>query len=338
MRVTIIVLAYNGARYLPACLASLADLPAGFHTLVVDNGSRDESVAIARAAPGQPAVIENNRNLGFSGGMNVGMRAALGLDARPELGLAPADVVVLLNQDTCCLPGWAAAIVAPLDDPRVAAVGCAIYADDQRTLQHVGGRVAEPRGLTSHIGAGELDHGQYHQILPVEYATGAALALRASALLAVGLFDERYNPAYMEEVDLCARLRRAGFEIVVNPAARLVHYEGISTPDSLLRAYWANRGRLLFLIKSRELATLAGPFATAERDAIRADRSAPIVRGLKRAYLQALADLPDWYAARAAFQGRLVPAHERAQLQALLADLRDACIVRDAELTREAYQ
>ena len=62
-----------------------------------------------------------------------------------RLDQTPADVVVLLNQDTRCLAGWPEAILAPFDDPAVGAVGCKIYADDERTILHVGAGLDAPR-------------------------------------------------------------------------------------------------------------------------------------------------------------------------------------------------
>jgi GT2 family glycosyltransferase len=330
VNVVVVVLAYNGAAYLPECLGSLAGLPADFHTLVVDNGSSDESVAVARAAGGV-AVVENGENLGFSGGMNRGMRLALGDETAPGIELPPADVVILLNQDTRCLPGWAAAIVAPFEDAAVGAVGCKIL-DDEGTIQHVGGGLEEPLARTYHVGQGERDDGQYSQVVDVPYATGAALALRAGSLREVGLFDERFSPAYMEEVDLCFRLRRAGYRVVVNPAAAVVHYEGVSTPDPMLRAYWFNRGRLLFLLKHRSAAELTGAFARAEAAYIRATEHRFLVRALKRAYLDAIVRLPDWSRARAASQGAPLSRDEYSQILDLYASIRDVCAQRDAEL------
>jgi GT2 family glycosyltransferase len=335
VNVTVVVLAYNGAKYLPECLGSLSDLPPNFQVLVVDNGSADESAAIARAAG--VALVENGTNLGFSGGMNRGMRLAMGLEALPGLALRPADIVVLLNQDTRCLPGWSEAIIAPFCDARVGAVGCMILADDGQTILHVGGRLEEPQGFTAHIGQGERDDGQYHEIADVEYATGAALALRTSALREIGLLDERYSPAYMEEVDLCARLRRAGYRVVVTPLARVVHHEGISTPDQHLRAYWFNRGRLLFLLKHRDMAHLLGPFAEAERTYARLPHSPQMLAVFKRAYLDALIRLPDWYAARAASLGTARSTDEYDQLAALLAALRDTYVQHHSDLFKQQY-
>ena len=202
-------------------------------------------------------------------------------------------------------------------------MGCKILAGDERTITHVGGVVERPRATTRHLGAGEADAGQYRDLLDAEYATGAALALRASALRQVGMFDERFNPAYMEEVDLCARLRRAGQRVVVNPAAAAVHYEGGSTPDLLRRAHWFNRGRLLFLIKQAALTELLGPFAQAERAHIQSIGDVAMLRAEQRAYTDALARLPSWHAARLELLGAPADLAERAQLARLLASLRE---------------
>ncbi len=167
--------------------------------------------------------------------------------------------------------------------------------------------------------------------MDVPYATGAALALRTSVLQQVGLFDERYNPGYMEEVDLCARIWQAGYRVVVNPVARLIHLEGSSTSDPLARSHWYNRGRLLFLIKTRPLPQLLDAFAAAERAYVQPRGGQEDLRALKRAYLDAILRLPDWCVARETARGERVEQHEYEQLLGLLVSLRDHCVRADAD-------
>src|SRR5690242_2089522 len=125
MKATVIVLSWNGAGHLPGCLDALR---AQRHTpadlLVVDNGSSDGSAELVRSRYPQARLVENGRNLGFSAGMNVGIRL---LREAPE----PPDAVVLLNQDTLVEPDWLKNVLAPLAaDERTGAVGCKIYYPD----------------------------------------------------------------------------------------------------------------------------------------------------------------------------------------------------------------
>ncbi|GIV98008.1 MAG: hypothetical protein KatS3mg057_2665 [Herpetosiphonaceae bacterium] len=172
----------------------------------------------------------------------------------------------------------------------------------------------------------------------MDYVTGAALVIRADVLNQIGLFDELYNPAYMEEVDLCLRVRRAGYRIVVNPDACLIHYEGTATTEHVQRLHWFNRGRLLFLIKTRPLSQLLTEFATAERAYFKTTRDFTNMRAIKRAYLDAILRLDAWCAAREVYQGQPVLQDDREQLMDLLVSLRNDCIRADCEKIDQRFQ
>lgn len=317
MRSAVVVLTWNGGDPAMRCLASLAALrPAPDQVLVVDNASADGTPE--RVAAQFPAVtlLRNDSNLGFSGGMNVGIAALLAQAEAP-------DAVVLLNQDAEVDPGWLGAIVAPLAaDAGVGAVGCKIRYPDG-TLQHAGVTLDWPRTLARHVGWHEADRGQHDAPAGVDYVTAAAVALRADALRAVGGFDEGYAPAYFEDLDLCARLRRAGYAVRYEPAATLVHQESTSLRDELVRSAHYNRGRLRFVLKTFPLDQIAGPFAAAERAFFHQHGNHPESRALRWAYAETLAALPGIVAARRALEPDL-PADAEATLHALLLDLRRA--------------
>ena len=207
MKAAVIVLSWNGIRDLPACLSAvLAQQGAEAQLLVVDNGSTDGSAALVREHYPDVRLVENGRNLGFSAGMNVGMRL---LRESPD----PPEVVILLNQDTIVAPDWLGSILAPLQqNQQVGAVGCKIYYPDGRTIQHAGGWLEPGRAVSRHYGYGEVDVGQHDQPRAVEYVTGAAIALRIRALDEVGL-DEGF----------AARLRDKGHgsqRVAVTPGGR----------------------------------------------------------------------------------------------------------------------
>ncbi|MFN8535804.1 MAG: glycosyltransferase [Dehalococcoidia bacterium] len=235
-----IVLLWNGAPFVAACVASIrAQTLAKVEIILVDNASRDDTVAIVeRAFPDLP-LIRNERNLGFAGGMNVGIRAAR------------APIVVLLNQDLVLNPDCLARIVnAFAEEPSAGAVGCKIFFPDRMLLQHAGGYLERPLALGHHYGYGELDTGQYDEPRDVEYVTGAAIGLRRGALDEVGLLDEQFWPGYFEEVDLCRRLLDAGWRVCYRPEAVAVHWESTSlgrNSDPYYTAY--HRGRLRYVLK-----------------------------------------------------------------------------------------
>jgi GT2 family glycosyltransferase len=315
MKATVIVLSWNGAADLSACLdALLAQEGAAADLLVVDNGSTDDTVALVRGRYQTARLVENGRNLGFSAGMNVGIRL---LRETSE----PPDVVVLLNQDTIVAPDWLANILAPFEqDERVGAVGCKIYYPDGRTLQHAGAWLEPGRAIPRHYGYGELDEGQYDQPRDLEWVTGAALALRRSALDDVGLFDEGYSPAYIEDIDLCWRLRRAGYRVHYAPTATLRHGESRSTTDRVRLLALANRNRLRFVLKTFPTAKIWDEFFVAERARLALLTHGIESRFLLRAYLEGILQTNEWLAARANYYP--VSSSDTNQLGRLCAGLR----------------
>ncbi len=311
MKAVVIVLNWNGGNYIADCLAALQQQrPQPPEILVVDNGSSDGSLEMLRQEFPRVTLIENGRNLGFSGGMNVGLRRLP----------AQVDIAVLLNQDTIVDADWLAALVATFADEQIAAAGCKIYYPDGRTLQHAGGFL-DPARATSHlIGYGEIDRGDYNVVRDVEYVTGAALALRMSALAAVGLLDEGFDPAYFEDVELCWRLWRAGYRVVYQPAAVLRHAESTSLPDLVGRSTLVHQHRLRFVLKCFPAERLWGDFLAAERARIACVPEGPEARVLRRAYLRAALHAPEWIVARQ--ENYPVTPDEQEQLGRLFLDLR----------------
>ena len=322
MNSAVIVLTWNGGAEAIACLQRVHQLdPAPDIVLVVDNDSRDGTPDQVAALFPTFLLIRNPRNLGFAGGMNIGIRTLL--DQHP-----PPDVIILLNQDTLVDPGWLGAIIAPFTDPAVGAVGCKIRYPDG-TIQHAGLTLDWPLALPRHVGRDEPDRGQYDTPRDVNFITFAAVALRSEALQRIGLFDEGYNPAYFEDADLCVRLRRAGYLIRYEPRATLVHREATSQQDRLTHDALVHRGRLRFILKTYTLDEITGPFAQAEYDLIGRLKKLSEKRALRWAYDKTLADLPHiWLARRETNQD---VSEATAAVQRLLLNLQH-------ELSKSSYQ
>jgi GT2 family glycosyltransferase len=250
--ISIIVLTYGNRDFVDACLDTLAQQTwKPLEILFVDNASRDDSAAVGRAAmerlelPGRVMALE--QNLGCAGGNNVGWRAAAG------------EVIVFLNPDTELQPDCIEQLVLPLlEDEKIGVTGAKMYFPGGRIIQHAGG-IVHPNGMTNHHGAGREDNGEWDVARDVDYVTGAALAMRRGLMEKVGGFDEDYFPAYYEEVDLCLRVRRAGFRVVYIPTAVLVHHESVSVgkeSGTLHRLF--PRMRVRYLIKNLTLRQLTG--------------------------------------------------------------------------------
>jgi hypothetical protein len=221
--VTIVVLNWNGCEDTLACLASLmrAEL-GGARILVVDNGSRDDSVAAMRVRFPAVEVLALPENRGYAGGNNAGMQAALD---------AGAGGVLLLNNDTEVAPDFLPPLLDALaSSPLAAAVSSAVLRHDRPELLdvaycevHFGHRYG-----VQLVGANALVGEGFDRRLDVPVVSGCSLLMRAGALRAVGLFDEEYF-AYHEDVDWCLRAARLGYRFFYEPYSRVYHRQSGST-------------------------------------------------------------------------------------------------------------
>jgi GT2 family glycosyltransferase len=252
MTFSLVIPVWNGATVIGQCLEAIyaLDNDRPLEVIAVDNASRDESAHLIAARFPQVTLLPQPVNLGFAGGVNVGIRAARG------------DVIVLLNQD--CLPqsGWLRALAAAFEArPDFGIAGCTLYTPDNQ-IDHAGARLMRPGALGEHL----TDVGGESR--PVEYVTGAAMAIRRSAFDAIGLFDEGFYPAYFEEADFCFRAHRRGLETGYVPAARLTHLRSSREAQADLIKHWANQQRMRyrFVIKQFDAREI-GDFIAYELDA-----------------------------------------------------------------------
>lgn len=281
--VSVIVVNYNAGELLDRCLDSLGARRAEptAEVILVDNDSSDGSAERAARQHPDVTLIRTGRNLGFAGGVQQGVDQARG------------TILVLLNPDAEIYPDTLAELASGLaGDSRLAVAGCKIYEPDRSTLQHAGA-VLHPSLITSHLGRGEADHGQYDQPAEVDYVTGAALAVRRVVWDKLGGLDPGYRPGYYEETELCLRARRQGYRVKVLPKARAVHHESTSSGKLSARFFYHyHRNRLRFLIRNFSPAHWLLRFAPAElrwlNHSMPPEQRLPILR----AYLVNLARFP----------------------------------------------
>lgn len=267
--VTLVLVTYNSADQLAACLTALRavqyDPPP--RLVVVDNASDDASIALVRRFAPAALVLPQPTNLGFGPAVNLGVMAA------------PSELVALLNPDTVVHPNWLAPLVAAAAAPTCGIAGSKILAHDGQTLLHAGGTVDPHTLLTEHRGAGERDHGQYDQAVDLPFVTGASLVLRRAVWAQLGGFDVGFFPAYVEDLDLCWRAQHHGLTCRYVPQSVLRHTESPSTGKfSGSYYYYAHRNRFRFACKHLPWATLWGDFCVAEAE--RLTRAAPLDRAV----------------------------------------------------------
>jgi GT2 family glycosyltransferase len=274
MDLGIVIVNWNVRDLLAACLDSVyLDLAQSGSRLkasvvVVDNGSRDGSVAMLRRQFPRTAVLEAD-NRGMGAGNNRGLR--LLLEQYQPFGL------MVLNPDTVVGPGSLAALVDFLRAHPRAGVAAPKLLNPDGTLQHAGfhfpgltqlafdlfpppGRLARliNSPLNGRYPAAAYAAGQPFQ---VDHTLGAAFVVRSEAIRQVGVFDETFA-LYCEEIDWQWRLARAGWERWMVPAAEVVHHGGQSTrqqaAQSLLQL-WTSRRRLYQRYHGPALNAVAGP-------------------------------------------------------------------------------
>jgi GT2 family glycosyltransferase len=256
--ITVVIPVRNGVRFLGRCLDALyaqqhAAPELSLCIVAVDNASIDGSADfVVRRYPGVQ-LIRNSENRGFAGGCNQGLAGH------------PADVAILLNQDTCVYAGWLRALVRAFDDPAVGVVGCKSFYPGGKRLQHAGAYIQRPRLIGIHYGHREIDGGQGDESRAVEWVTGASFAIRRAVIERVGLLDEGFWPGYFEDMDYCLRTQAAGYQVWYCAEAMLEHQETSSGIAQEVIERFYQRGRLRLSLKHLSPDQWLHEFLPAER-------------------------------------------------------------------------
>lgn len=246
------IVSYNTCALLRDCLNSLAQCPLDVAVAVVDNGSRDDSVAMVRRDFPDVQLIVPERNEGFARGTNIAMRALYA--THPQL-----TTMIMLNPDTVVHAGAIEALVAFLGaHPRVGVVSPRLLNSDG-TLQRAAFRFPTPAMTFFDLfPPGEATPGRFYDSwwngryaqevdgsapFPIDHPLGACMAVRSEVLQSVGMLDEAFF-MYGEEVDWCQKVRHAGWAIWQQPAAVVTHIGGASSRQfrgPMLKALWRSR-------------------------------------------------------------------------------------------------
>ena len=214
-----VIVNWNGWLDTLDCLASLREQDYGnLQIIVVDNGSTDDSVQRIRSAFPEAKLIETGKNIGFPSGCNVGLRAALE---------GSAEFLWLLNNDTVCPPDTVRKLVQrAAASPKAGLVGTVLfYAHDPAKVQAWGGgRVVPWIGYTTHFEA-PTAFGRNC------YTTFASVLARRKMLEEIGLLYEGFF-MYCDDSDLCLRMQKTKWKIVMAEDTAVLHKEGASTATS----------------------------------------------------------------------------------------------------------
>jgi GT2 family glycosyltransferase len=238
-------------------------------TYVVDN-SRSASLAKKISRMPRVTYIESPGNIGFATGNNLGLRQAVA---------DGAQILILLNNDTLIRPDFISQVMkSRITKSDVGMVGGLIYfapgfeykdtyskKDLGRVIWYAGGEFDAANVYGSHRGVDEVDIGQYSSTNKTGFVTGCLMVLKADVLAKAGYFDDRFF-LYLEDLDLCHRVAKAGYKVIYDPSIQIHHKvaqsSGIGSP---LNDYFITRNRLLFGFKHSPLRTKLALFREALR-------------------------------------------------------------------------
>lgn len=246
IKISIITINYNGVKDTCELIESLPLEEQSIEVIVVDNASKEDEATIITNRFPQVKVIRSERNLGFAGGNNLGIKAARG---RYLFFINNDTILRCKKEDVRCKMFF-----QPLTDrlessPEIGMVCPKIrFAWENHPIQFAGYTPLSCYTMRNHsIGFGETDRGQYDTAHPTPYAHGAAMMVKREALEKVGLMPECYF-LYYEELDWSMMFTRAGYSIWYEPACTIYHKESQATgQNSPLKTYFLTRNRLLFV-------------------------------------------------------------------------------------------
>jgi len=233
--VCLIILTWNALAYTQRCLEALRTrtVHPTWRLVVVDNGSTDGTVEWLRAtvaaegASSRITLVENATNLGFTKGVNLGLRACR----------ADEDVVLMNNDIVVVDPEWLTNLAdIAHEGPRTGVVGTRLVDGDGR-INHTGSYMPPISLYGQQMGGGELDIGQCVRTRDVECVVFAQVYLRRDCLDAVGPLDETFF-AYFEDTDWCFRARQAGFDVRYAGGVSPVHFHNTSTRENAVD-FWS---------------------------------------------------------------------------------------------------
>jgi hypothetical protein len=242
--VQVVVLNWNGCADTVACLDSLnKQVLARLQVILVDNHSGDNTVASVRERFPGVKIIQNQENLGYAGGNNVGIQEALKQDC---------DYILVLNNDTVLDPKCIVYLVQEMDAyPSAAAVSpISYFLSDPEKVYFAGGEITHD-GEMKHIGYGLSDNDLLSESQTTKWLSGCAILFRKGALRQVGLFDPSYFLIF-EDSDWSLRAVQAGYQLRIVPQAKIWHKVSSSFGGNwnLTFTYYYYRNQLYWIGKN----------------------------------------------------------------------------------------
>jgi GT2 family glycosyltransferase len=245
--VDIVILNYNGRKFIDECIQTVQQSTySNKHIYVLDNASTHDDVAYIIANYPAVKIIQNPNNNGYCAAYNLALQFCTG------------DYIICLNNDVAVAPNWIESMVELAEsDESIAAIQPKLLSYfDETEFEYAGasGGKMDVYGFPFLRGrvfdSIEKDHQQYDNITQIFWASGAALFMRKSALKYSGFFDETIVH-HMDEIDLCWRLRMAGYKLFVQPKSVIKHIGGATIQTkSFKKIYWNHRNSIYIMLKN----------------------------------------------------------------------------------------
>lgn len=228
-QVSIIIVTFNGRKHILNCLESIKKTTyVNYEVIVVDNGSKDGTSEIIKKNFPDVKLILNNRNLGFTGGNNEGIKQAKG------------SIIFLLNDDTIIHSRLIEVLVKELTkSSEIGIVGPKIYfmsdsANKPDKIWFAGGKINWSAGSSYHLGRNLTDREFIEDSQKeVDFITGCALMIKKEVVNKIGLLDNRFF-AFYEDADWCQKARKAGYKVVYVPFGGVWHIKSATASHVFL--------------------------------------------------------------------------------------------------------
>jgi len=248
MKIAIVILNWNGRKYLEQFLPSVVEHSnlKDCEVIIADNGSYDASIVFLKENYPDLGLILLDKNYGFAEGYNKALEQI------------DSEYFVLLNSDVELTENWLSPMIEKMDnDKNIAAAQPKILAfHDKTKFEHAGAsggfidRFGYPFCRGRILDSVETDNNQYDTEIDIFWATGACLVVRAEIFRELGGLDSDFF-AHMEEIDLCWRIKNAGFSIKVFPVSKVFHVGGGTlNAESPFKLFLNFRNNLFMLFKN----------------------------------------------------------------------------------------
>lgn len=247
-KVTIAIISYNSRHKLPDCLEGVfnSSYPKNLYKVVViDNNSSDSSVGYIRERYPEVKLITNTKNIGFDEANNQVYFLAQKNNS---------EYLVLLNDDTIVESNWLRRMVDLSEsDKKIGVVQAKLLLYPDKNLINSFGNSIHFLGFGYCDKYREENNDRITEPVEIAYASGAACAIKMSALQKTGLFDSEMF-MYHEDLDLCWRMRLAGYKVMIDPLAVVYHKYNFS--KAKYKFYYGERNRLMVILENYRMATL----------------------------------------------------------------------------------